>query len=89
MNEMFHSVDLDLMFGSRGRTLAQWLVTWTVSIILHANNQAILQTISYPCSLVAPYHLSGDTRDLEITQSSCGGFSQKQGLLSVPTAQVV
>lgn len=44
---MFHSVDLDLMFSSCGRTLAQWWVTWTVSIILRANNQAILQAISY------------------------------------------
>lgn len=44
---------------------------------------------TYPCSLVALYHLSGDTRDREITQSSCGGFSQKQGLLFMPTAQVI
>lgn len=80
VNKMSHSVDPDLMPSSCGRILAQWLVTWTVSIILHASNQAVLQAIFYPGGLVALYRLSSDTRDLEITQSSCGGFSQNQGL---------
>lgn len=60
-----------------------------MSVVLCAKDQAALQAISYPGSLVALYHLCGGTGDLEITQSNCGGFSQKQGLLAAPTAQVV
>lgn len=60
-----------------------------MSIVLPAKDQAVLQAISYPGSLVALYHLSGDTGDLEVTQSNCGGFSHKQGLLAAPVAQVV
>lgn len=50
-----------------------------MSIILYAKDQAVLQAFSCITFLVT----------LEITQSCCGGFSQKQGLWAVPAAQVV